>query len=584
MNSNSSISQDRKSRIYRNLEASIGLSAIVFLIVMLLLSFVSRSIVSVFLILYSFMWVLKFSLNAIYTIYTYNQARRWEEINWPRMLDLLGDKSDQAIQVLDEFKSKYRSKLDHVHKLEQDQVAIRAIQNTKFADPRKINHVSIFSIYNEPSEVLIRSLQHIYEAGYDRTKLVVFVSQEARAGAAHNQSVRDAVSQVDQFETHFFAEQNLDLVYSKAHRSMDYDNLELAKIQPKPEKLLVIFTQHPDGLVGEIKGKASNEDWGARHASLFVKAKKIDPEMATVTSLDADSHLSPDFFHNLSYRYCLTSERSESGFQPIHVYSNNFFQTGFWPRLVATQTTIWNLTQLGLDGEASLFAIYSLPLTVIQDVDFWVREVIAEDSLMFIKCMVHYQGRFKVVPFYGVFEGDAVEAEDYFEAIANQYLQLQRWAWGGIEDFPYMFKNFILTPESHKIDFRLRCRFLFLKFTNHFFWSTTPVLFSIGALLPPFLGGERFRETPISQNLSILSQYFAWISLIFLIIFGFITFRFIAYRALKKEKLSFHHTFLILIQFAVSPFIYGFMGIAALDAQIRGIQGRYLGYWVTPKK
>jgi hypothetical protein len=36
--------------------------------------------------------------------------------------------------------------------------------------------------------------------------------------------------------------------------------------------------------------------------------------------------------------------------------------------------------------------------------------------------------------------------------------------------------------------------------------------------------------------------------------------------------------------FLISPFLYGLMGIPAIDAQIRGITANYLGYWVTPKR
>ena len=95
------------------------------------------------------------------------------------------------------------------------------------------------------------------------------------------------------------------------------------------------------------------------------------------------------------------------------------------------------------------------PLTKQQlanKINFWNREVIAEDSLLYAKCLVKFNGDFRVVPFYGTFEGDAVVGEDHFETIINQYRQLQRWAWGGIEGFPYKFKNFFWTEEGKLID------------------------------------------------------------------------------------------------------------------------------------
>jgi len=228
-------------------------------------------------------------------------------------------------------------------------------------------------------------------------------------------------------------EKDLDIVYHAHHDKLDYSNAKLKKVSFSKTKLNVFFTMHPDGLVGEIKGKASNEDWAGRQASLLLKSKNIQPDHVLVTSLDADSHVGTYFFHHLSYNYCLNENRKYCGYQPVHVYSNNFFETGIWQRQIATQNTLTNMMYLGIEDETHFFAIYSVPMSVLQEINFWVREVIGEDYMIYAKCLAHYGEKFRVIPFYGVFEGDAVEADDYIEAIINQYKQLQRWTWGGVE-------------------------------------------------------------------------------------------------------------------------------------------------------
>ena len=104
--------------------------------------------------------------------------------------------------------------------------------------------------------------------------------------------------------------------------------------------------------------------------------------------------------------------------------------------------------------------------------------------------------------------------------------------------------------------------------------------------------------TATSQNLSLFSQYFAWISYIFTFVFGYLTIVFIAYKdqqntyqkeeiskkILSKKILTWEQIWAILVQIMISPFIYFLMAIPALDSQIRGLFGNYLGYWVTPKK
>ncbi|MBC7472381.1 MAG: hypothetical protein H7196_03940 [candidate division SR1 bacterium] len=579
-----SINEDRKTKKYRFLEGIIGYTSIGFLIILLITSIINPVLASVFLIVYSFMWLFKYTLNVIYTVYTYLQLRRWEALDWAKLFNYFNTDLSKAITLLNNFSHKYKNKIDLPRKIESQIRVIDESKNTKFANPNDIFQVCIFSIYNENSEVLAKSLKCIYESEYNLDKIVVFVSQEGRYGEEENTILRNEIKKIDWINSYNQSEKNLDIVYNSTHPNLNYKSKIFECIELFSDKLNIIFTQHPDGLIGEIKGKSSNEDWGGRQASLFLKSQSIDPETSLVTSLDADSHISPYFFHHLSFTFCTTPNRLASGYQPIHSYSNNFYETGLWPRQVATQTGLANLTNLGIEGETPFFAIYSVPMCVLQDVNFWVREVIAEDAMMFNKCLIHFDGNFKVVPFYGVFEGDAVEAEDFIEGVLSQYLQLQRWAWGGIEDFPYIYKNFFWTEKGRKIDLRVRLKWTYLKFSNHVFWSSSPVIFSIGMLFPQIFGGDVFRQTQTFQNLIILSQFFAWASFIFIVSFGYITYEYFAFRASKKQKLTPKQIGMVFAQLALSPFLYGLMGIPALDAQIRGIRGKYLGYWVTPKK
>jgi hypothetical protein len=579
-----SINEDRKTRRYRFLESIIGYTSISVLLILFIASVVNPILASLFLIVYSFMWIFKYTMNVIYTVYTYLQLKRWEELDWTKLFVYFETDKAKVFDLLNDFSSKYKNKIDIPKKVESQIAIIKESESTKFADPNNIFQVCIFSIYNENADVLLKSLKCIYESKYQLDKIVVFVSQEGRYGEDKNSEVRKQIKKISWINSYNQSEQNLETVYNVDHKNFKYKSKIFDDIKIQKDKLNIVFTQHPDGLVGEIKGKSSNEDWGGRQASLFLKTKKIDPEIALVTSLDADSHISPYFFHHLSFTFCTTPNRLASGYQPIHSYSNNFYETGLWPRQVATQTGIANLTNLGIEGETPFFAIYSVPLCVLQEVDFWVREVIAEDAMIFNKCLIHFNGNFKVIPFYGVFEGDAVEAEDFIEGVTSQYLQLQRWAWGGIEDFPYLFKHFFWTDKGRQIDLRIRIKWVYLKFSNHVFWSSSPFIFSIGVLLPHIFGGNDFRQTQTAQNLVILSQYFTWVSFIFIVSFGFITYEYFAFRATKKQKLTPKQIGMVLIQLILSPFLYGLMGIPALDAQIRGIRGKYLGYWVTPKK
>jgi hypothetical protein len=579
-----SIKEYRKRFSYRILESVLGVSTLTFFLILTLLAIFLPVLLAVFLIGYSFLTVLRTGLHAVYTIYTYQYLHRWEKLNWKVLLDEMETDPEKALDTLHKFERKYQQKIDWHKRIQEDMARFHDIQNTKFAKPGRIFHFPIFAVYNEAPEIIARSLKNIFDSGYDLEKVFVFISQEARAGEENNLRLKEYLESQSWLNVYQSLETDLEKVYSPNHNELDYQNPEFTKITSKKAKLTVVLTQHPDGLEGEIRGKASNEDWGGRQASLFVKANNLDPEMVVLTSLDSDSKIGPYFLQMLSYRYCLSEDRSKAGFQPLPVYANNFFQSNLFPRIVATNTTIWYMVQASLLDELHFFANYAVPLTVLRKIDFWNREVIAEDSLLFAKCYVGFAGDFRVIPFYGTFEGDAVEGEDYLEAIINQYKQLQRWAWGGIEGFPYKFQKFFLEEEGKKIPLKKRLKMIRLEFLGHFFWATLPLTFSVFIFLPQMFGSQQYRESAVQLNLWIFGQYFTWISFVYLIISSYITFAFIARKATKNIKDRWYHRIVVSLQWVVSPAIFIMMSPPALDVQIRGILGKYLGYWVTPKK
>jgi hypothetical protein len=581
-----SILAARKKLVYRILESVLGISSLVFLVLLLILSFWWPTVAAVFLIVYSFFWLLRVNSVCLYTIYSYKNLRRWESFNLPQILASFDQGLEQAKAELLSIQKKYAQSLDWKWHLQQDINYLPELANTKFSKPSQIVHIPIFSVYNESPEILIRSLEAIYKSGYDLSKIIVFVTQEARLGKLPNQQFRQVINQLDWVNSAYLNETNLDLVYRQNHFTdlKEYTHPEFAQFQIKSNQLNLIFTEHPDGLTGEIKGKASNEDWAGRQASLFVQTQNLDPELVLITSLDVDSRVGKNFFHLLSLRFCLTPDRFQCGFQPIPVYSNNFLNTGLIPRLIATQTTLYQFAQNVLEEEAALFANYSVPLVTLRQVNFWVREGIAEDYLLFAKCYLHFGSHFRVIPFYGIFEGDAVEADDYLEAITNQYKQLQRWSWGGVESFPYLVYNLFFNSHRPVIPLTKKLAKVWSLFSNHFFWATTPIIFSLGVFLPGWFGGEAFKSTPTGQSLANFSSIFATISLIFLSTFTYITFQYIAPKAKPQSKLSYADLFRITAQWLASPILYGLMSVPALDSQLRGVLGKYLGYWVTPKK
>jgi hypothetical protein len=560
----------------------LGFFSLSFLLTVFLSALFLPQATAIFLIVYGFLWILKISVHVLHTIYTYKRLRRWDSFDWQQWMQASVRSEAESFALLKEFGHKYRKAIDWDKDINK---GITNIANSQLK-PHEVLHIPVFPVYEENLETLKTSLERVYGGGYPLDKMLVIISQEDRVSTKFNNQIIKGIEKLAWTNVSSLCETDLDIIYNNSFPILKYSNKNFKNFRLQKDKLNILITRHPDGLVGEIKGKASNEDWGARQAALYCKSHQIDPAKVVVTSLDADSRPDYNFFLKLSYQFIAAEDREYTGFHHMPVYSNNFFESDTIPRMIATQTTLWNLVQASLVQELTFFSTYSLTLSMLERVDFWMRDVIAEDIMLFAKCLDKTQGKFSVKPAYGIFEGDVVEAEDFLQAIVNQYKQLQRWAWGGVEVVPYLFYIFFLNTNGKLIPIKSRMRYLGTQFLNHFFWATPPFVFSVGVVLPGAFAGEEFYKTNAAQTLSIFSEYYAWTSYIFLLVFAFITFRFIAPRAIKTphKKMTVLDIISVVLQFLISPLVYGFMGFPAIDAQVRGLFGKYLGYWVTPKK
>lgn len=579
--SNLSIKELRTKNYYRWLEGSLAIATLSFFGFVVLLSFVNPYLITILIFCYSFIWLLKVTLICLHIIYGYKQLRRWQRVDWLELLKAFEKSKESGIGELQKVKNFSKIK-EWQNKIEQDIKAFQTETNNIYHKPYNIYQFPIFAVYNESCEVLTRSLQSVYESGYPLSKICIFITQEGRMGEEHNLNFRKNIEQLTWVNTANISVLDLDTVFCSHHEQLDYNYPDFELFSIKEDKLNIVFVQHPEGLVGEIKGKASNESYAGRQISLFIKSKKIPASLSIVTSLDADSSVGKYFFHMLAYRFCATPNRARAGFQPIPAYSNNYFETHFWPRVVAANTTLWQFAQSSLQDEAKFFANYCVPLNVLQEINFWQTDIIAEDALCFTKAYCHYNGNFQVIPFYGVFNGDAVEADTYLETIENQYKQIQRWAWGGVECFPFIIQNLFFEEKGKLIPLKKRIKFSLDEFLNHFFWSTTQLIFSVGFFLPRLLGGSGFNTLPLVITIAGFGVFFTWISSILVVIFSYITLVFITNE--RGHSISFGTLFKITYQAVFSSLIYVLLGIPAIDSQIRGLRGNYLGYWVTPKK
>jgi hypothetical protein len=255
------------------------------------------------------------------------------------------------------------------------------------------------------------------------------------------------------------------------------------------------------------------------------------------------------------------------------------------PKSIVIGNTIWQIIQSALVDEMHFFSGYSMPLSLYQRMDFWERELVSDDSLTFSRAVTYCNGDFQVLPFWGSFDGDAVVGDDFFDILLAQYLQLRRWAWGAVEGFPYKFYRFFIDPIGQKTPSQIKIKLIYNELINHFFWATNSIVFSIIITIPLWLGSiYNVSNLTAVQNMLVFTSYLTLASLSFMLLSLFFVFGFIHKEAYKHKKPTWQDYVKSLITLLISPYIFLLSSYPALEAQIRGIIGAYLGFWVTPKK
>ncbi|NJK70703.1 MAG: hypothetical protein HC932_00315 [Thermales bacterium] len=197
-----SVFEDRKQPSYRRLEATLGITSLFFISLIIILSIFAPTLASLILITYSFMWLMKYSLNVIYTITTYKRMKRWQSIDIFRLLELIETDFDQAKKILEQLAYKYKNKIEWKERIDNQINQLSKNLNSKFAKPSNVFHICNFAIYNESAKVLQESLQRIYECNYNLSNVLVIVSQEERIGEEFNCNIRKIISDLRWTQTH----------------------------------------------------------------------------------------------------------------------------------------------------------------------------------------------------------------------------------------------------------------------------------------------------------------------------------------------------------------------------------------------
>ena len=311
---------------------------------------------------------------------------------------------------------------------------------------------------------------------------------------------------------------------------------------------------------------------------------KIPYQDIIISCFDIDTQVYPKYFSCLAYHYLTSKKPTRSSYQPVPIYNNNIWRASFVSRVVATSGTFWQMMQQQRPERLSTFSSQSLSFKTLVEVDFWPTNMVSEDSRIFWQNLLFYQGDYQTVPLHYPVSMDANLAPSFFKTIVNIYKQQRRWGWG-VENVPFLFFGF-LKDKKKKISLKRKIQWSWIQLEGFWSWATNALLIFLLGWLPLFLGGQKFNITLLSYNLPRVTRTLMTLAMIGLI--GSAVYSTLlmprfpkGFSWIKKilKRLS------IIIQWVLLPLtIIVFGCLPGLDSQTRLMLGKYMGFWVTPKK
>lgn len=402
-------------------------------------------------------------------------------------------------------------------------------------------HLLILPMATETYEVVRESFQGLLKTTWPRERLIVVLSTEQRIGELGREIARRIT---EEFSNSF---------------------------------LRLVTTEHPANVPGEIIGKGSNETWAGKQAVKLIDELGIPYRNVIVSVFDVDTVAPHDFFACLAWNYLTAEHPLRSSFQPIPIFSNNIWHAPAFARVFAFSTTFWQMIQQARPEQLVTFSSQSISLQACVDVGFWQVNVVSEDSQIYWKCLLRYNGDWETIPMHYPVYMDANIAPTFWKTVANQYKQIRRWHYG-VENNPYFLFGFL---KNKAISWRTKVRHAFNMIEKTHSSATNALIIFLLGWLPVTIGTGRFSSTVLSYNLPSITK-----NIMLLAMVGLISSAVIALVMLPPRPVNFgkFRYFWMMLQWVLFPINFIFFGaIPALDAQTRLMLGKYMGFWVTPK-
>lgn len=416
-------------------------------------------------------------------------------------------------------------------------------------DPATINswhdiwHILVIANANERLPIVQSTLEAIAKTPYPKDRIIIVLANEARYHDIAEENQRALKKEFGKVFAHFWP------------------------------------TLHPEGIVGEVRGKGANISYAARTIVPKITALGLNPENVLLTTLDADNRVHPQFLPAVTHAYLTTpGNRTEKSFQPLPMFFNNIWSVPYIIRSIAVGSSFWHMIEATRPYRLRNFSSHTQPLALLLVTDFWSTNSIVEDGHQYWRSLFATNGRHTVTPvFVPIYQDAVLSPKGQLMSYREQYLQKLRWAWGA-SDIPYTLTRLWAGRKELPLGAWMQGLRLI---EGHFSWAATSLLLAVFGWLPILLNPD-FQGTVFSYYFTIFYQrmlLFAGVGMIVSLVIS---------RLLLPPRPKHRLTSNDLVEWILTPFLLPitniiFASMPAIDAQQRIARGKEIGFRVTEK-
>lgn len=533
----------KKDRMFQRLfEILPGALSWTILIAMTGLSFFKPLVAAVIIIAFDLYWISRLFYLNIFLSLSYMRLAIERDTPWLARIKSL-DALYQEKQAHPHNSMKGLSVREKVSRMIY-RMELKALRKSNSRPPLsdEIYQLVIVPIARESREIVEAGLRSFISGSFPAKRIIVILALEERAEAAVKASISGLASE---------------------YRGKFFD---------------IIATIHPDGAAAEARVKGANATYAATRAAGLLKEKKIPFENVIVSCFDADTVASPEYFSCLTYYYMVTPQRTRASFQPIPVYHNNIWEAPNFARVLDVGSSFFQLVEATNPEKLVTFSSHSMSFKALVDIGYWPVDIISDDSAVFWKAFIHFDGDYRVVPIYVTVSMDITVGKNRWQTLVNVYKQKRRWAWG-IENFPIVTRAFL---KAGNISAYKKLKHGVKLLEGHISWATWPFILTVIGWLPALFAEREFVNSIVYFSTArIRGTIFslASIALLNCVLLSILLLpkRKTRYYFLKKTGHA--------LEWLLIPFISVFLSaVPALDAQTRLMLGKYMEFWVSAKQ